>query len=55
MASDRGVRLSLYIEDVFATGHDAANRATVHQYPPKAMNVAGLVLHDNKTLVDKVT
>ena len=31
-AMERRVRLSLYIEDMFATGHDAANRATVRQY-----------------------
>ena len=28
-AMERGVRLSLYIEDMFKTGHDAANRETV--------------------------
>jgi hypothetical protein len=30
-AIERRVRLSLYIEDMFSTGHDAANRATVKQ------------------------
>ncbi len=54
-AMDRGVRLSLYIEDMFTTGHDAANRAAVRQYPPDAMNVVGLALRDDKKLVDKVT
>jgi hypothetical protein len=33
-AMERRVRFSLYIEDMFATGHDAANRATVKQYAP---------------------
>ena len=55
MASDRGIRLSLYIEDMFATGHDAANCAAVRQYPPKTMNVVGLALHEDKKLADKVT
>ena len=41
-AMERRVRLSLYIEDMFTTGHDAANRAAVKQYPPEAMNVVGL-------------
>jgi hypothetical protein len=41
-AMERRVRFSLYIEDMFATGHDAANRATVKQYAPAAMNVVGL-------------
>ena len=30
-AMARGVRLSLYIEEMFATGHDDANRAAVKQ------------------------
>lgn len=54
-ALERGVRLSLYIEDMFTTGHDAANRAAVRQHPPETMNVVGLALRDDKKLVDKVT
>jgi hypothetical protein len=54
-AMERGVRLSLYIEDMFATGHDAANRATVKQYRPEAMNVVGLALREDRKLVDKIT
>jgi hypothetical protein len=37
-AMERRVRLSLYIEDMFSTGHDAANRATVKQYAPNAVS-----------------
>jgi hypothetical protein len=40
-AMERKVRFSLYIEDMFLTGHDAANRATVKRYAPDAMNVVG--------------
>ncbi len=54
-AMDRGARLSLYIEDMFTTGHDAANRAAVKQYPPEAMNVVGLALREDKKVVDKIT
>ncbi len=54
-AMERGVRLSLYIEDMFSTGHDAANRAAVKQYAPEAMNVVGLALRDDKKMVDKIT
>ena len=32
-AMERRARMSLYIEDMFATGHDAANRAAVKQLP----------------------
>ncbi len=54
-AMERGARLSLYIEDMFATGHDAANRAAVKQYAPDAMTVVGLALRDDKKTVDKIT
>lgn len=52
---ERGARLSLYIEDMFSTGHDAANRAAVKQYSPEAMNVVGLALREDKKLVDRIT
>jgi len=54
-AMERGVKLSLYIHDMFSTGHDAANRATVKQYAPDAMTVVGLALREDKKLVDKIT
>ena len=54
-AMERRVRLSLYIEDMFTTGPDAANRATVKQYAPEAMNVVGLALREDKKIVDKIT
>ena len=40
-AMERGVRLSLYIEEMFATGHDAANRAAVKQQLPETLTVVG--------------
>ena len=54
-AMERGVRLSLYTEEMFATGHDAANRAAVKQRLPETLNVVGLALWDDKKLVDKIT
>jgi hypothetical protein len=54
-AMERGVKFSLYIEDMFATGNDAANRATVKQYPPAAMNVVGLGQREDKKAVDEIT
>jgi hypothetical protein len=53
-AMERRARLSLYIEDMFSTGHDAANRAAVKQYAPDAMNVVGLGLREDKKVVDKI-
>lgn len=43
-AMERRVRLSLYIEEMFETGHDAANRATVKRCRPEEMKVVGLAL-----------
>jgi hypothetical protein len=54
-AMERRIRLSLYIEDMFTTGHDAANRAVVRQYAPEAMNVVGLALREDRKIVDKIT
>jgi hypothetical protein len=54
-AMERRVRFSLYIEDMFETGHDAANRAAVKQYAPEAMNVVRLALREDKKIVDKIT
>ena len=54
-ALERKVRLSLYIDDMFKTGHDAANRAAVKHYRPDEMVIAGLALRDDKKLVDKIT
>lgn len=54
-AMERNVRLSLYIADMFATGHDAANRAVVRQYAPDAMDLVGLAMRDERKTVDKVT
>jgi len=54
-AMERGVRLSLYIEDMFKTGHDEANRAAVKRYRPDEMTGVGLALRDDKKIVDKIT
>ena len=54
-AMGRGVRLSLYIDDMFETGYDAANRATVKARQPGDMPIAGLALRYDKKIVDKIT
>ena len=54
-AIDRGVETAIYIEDMFSTGHDAANRAAVRKYPTEALNLVGLALRDEKKTVDKIT
>ena len=54
-AMGRGVRLSLYIEEMFRTGHDAANRAAVKAVQPDDLNFVGLALREDKKTVDKIT
>lgn len=54
-ATERGVRLSLYIEEMFRTGHDAANREAVKRFRPEEMNFVGLALREDKKTVDKIT
>ena len=54
-AMARNARLSLYIEDMFRTGHDEANRQTVKARTPETMNVVGLALREDRKIVDKIT
>lgn len=54
-ALERRVPLALYIEEMFATGHDAANRAVFAQHAPETAKVVGLALRDERKLVDKIT
>ncbi len=54
-AMGRGVDLSLYIEEMFKTGHDAANRAAVKEIQPDDLNFVGLALREDKKTVDKIT
>ena len=50
----RRARLSLYIEDMFATGHDDDNRAVVRAVAAADLQFAGLALHGPRNAVDKV-
>lgn len=52
---ERGVTTSLYVEEMFATGHDAANRAVFEKFAPDDARVVGLALRADKKLVDKAT
>ena len=51
----RGVRTSAYTEEMFSTGHDAANREVFGQFGPEDARIVGLALRDDKKLVDKIT
>ena len=53
-ANSRGVKAAVYIEDMFATGHDAANRETVAKYPTEALPLVGIGLRADKKTADKI-
>ncbi|RCK28026.1 hypothetical protein TH8_01165 [Thalassospira profundimaris] len=52
---DRGVRASAYIEEMFATGHDAANREVFAAVVPDQAKFVGIGIHADKRIVDKIT
>jgi hypothetical protein len=54
-ALERGVRHALYIEEMFSTGHDAANRAVVADCNPETAKVVGVGLRADRKIVDKIT
>ena len=49
----RELTLIPYVEAMFATGHDAANRAVFAEEDPEALNLVGLALRGPKKDVDK--
>ncbi|MGV4795130.1 DUF2000 family protein [Rhizobium sp. F40D2] len=54
-ALDREVTASLFIEEMFATGHDAANRAVFAEFTPDDAKVVGIAVRAEKKIVDKIT
>ncbi|HEV3404104.1 MAG TPA: DUF2000 family protein [Gaiellaceae bacterium] len=53
-ALDRGVELALYTRDLFASGHDAANRALVAAVTADELDLVGIAMWADRKLVDKV-
>lgn len=54
-AIDRGLKPSIFTHEVFATAHDAANRAVVAAVTTDALDLAGIGLHADRKEIDKVT
>lgn len=54
-ARDRGVETVAYIEEMFATGHDEANRAVFAEHASDEFNTVGIALRAEKKIVDKIT
>ncbi|GJM42444.1 MAG: hypothetical protein DHS20C20_27260 [Ardenticatenaceae bacterium] len=53
-ANSRGIKAAIYIQDMFETGHDAANRLTVLQYETDVLPLVGIAIRAGKKEVDKV-
>ncbi len=53
-ALTKGVRTSAYVEEMFATGHDVANRAVFAEFGPEDAKIVGLALRAEKKIVDKI-
>ena len=54
-ALERNVRASAYVEEMFATGHDAANRAVFAEFGPDNAKLVGIAFRAERKLVDKLT
>ncbi|MER8372302.1 DUF2000 family protein [Mesorhizobium sp. M1406] len=54
-ALDRGMVTSAYIEEMFSTGHDDANREVFAQFAADDARLVGLALRAEKKVVDKIT
>lgn len=54
-ALERDVRLSAYVEEMFGTGHDAANREVFARFSPEDARLVGLALRTDRKICDKIT
>ena len=54
-ANTKAIPTVVYIEEMFSTGHDAANRAVFSEHMPDKDNTVGLALRADKKIVDKIT
>ncbi len=52
-ALDRGLRVAVYTEEMFATGHDDDNRAAVKAVPREQLNLVGIGVYGARSAVDK--
>ena len=54
-ANEKGIDSVAYIEEMFATGHDEANRAVFSEHMSNEENTVGIALRADKNTVDKIT
>jgi hypothetical protein len=53
-ATARGLRVAVFERGMFATGHDAANRAVVAASPGPGLALVGVAVHGAKNAVDRI-
>lgn len=53
-ALDRGLRFSIFTEDLFHTGNDDDNRAAVRAVPTEKLALAGIAVRGPRNAVDKI-
>jgi len=53
-ALERGVTTSLYVEEMFSTGHDEANSDAFGQFSPEDAKAVGIALRAEKRVTDKI-
>jgi hypothetical protein len=53
-AMDRGVTPAIYTTELFATGHDEANRAEVAAVAADDLDLVGIALRAERKVVDKI-
>jgi hypothetical protein len=53
-ALTRGVSLTVFTEELFKTGHDAANREAVAAVRRDDLNLVGIGMHAPRNAVDKI-
>lgn len=54
-AVERGMRVAIYTAQLFATGHDAANRAAVAAVRGADLDLVGVGLYGPRNAVDRIT
>jgi hypothetical protein len=53
-ARARDVELAIYTQELFATGHDEANRSAVAAVPSEALDLVGIAFRAERKTADKV-
>jgi hypothetical protein len=53
-ARGRGVTPSVYTKELFATDHDAANRAAVASVPVEELDLVGIAFRAERKVADKI-